>query len=185
MSDQVTTFEYAGQQFDISAMPLPTVVSLVRRTVAHILGNEVASAIAAKAEAAAATGTPLTDDQKAALKAQLIAEKANSIRTGQVSVTVRGPRGTALETIMRALAEGEIKETLKANGLTMPSGDKTVKFPDGQEFTRAVLIARRLERHGDRLRKEAEAEVKRRERAAGRAAKDAPEGATGAEALGL
>lgn len=172
MSDNTTTdgastvLTWGDQSVDFAALPVRSQLALAKRGLAHYLGNEQASKLTTWATAFAEENKrEATDEEKSAQKSKLIVEAIDKLANGQIGLGGGGPRGTQLDTIVRQLAEGEVRTALKNAGLVMPTGDKTVKFPTGEEFTRAVLIARRIERHGERLRKDAERELARRARA--------------------
>jgi hypothetical protein len=180
------TVAYGEYTIDISALPEKSRMALIRRGVAHYLGNEQASKVSGWKAGLVEAGTPPNDAEVAAFKLDCMNAAVKALIEGTIGSSIRGPRGSTADTVARQLAETEIRNILKHNGLTMPSGDKTVKFGDGTELTRAQLIDRRLAGHGERLRKEAEAKIKADERKAARevdAAKAA--GGQGVEALGL
>jgi hypothetical protein len=181
-----STVTYGDHTIDVAALPEKSVMALIRRGVAHYLGNEQASKVSGWKAERAESGNPANDAEVAAYKADRMAEAVKALMDGTIGSSIRGPRGTAVDTVIRQLAETEVKGILKANGLSMPSGDKVVEFADGTRLTRGQLIDRRITNHGDRLRKEAEAKIKADERKAQRevdAAKAA--GGQGVEALGL
>ena len=151
-------------EFTIVTAKLPeaSVTALLRRGLAHFLGNEQASKVAAEFK----DNAEATQAEKDKFKAGCVTAALQALQDGTVGANTRGPRGTAIDTVIRGLAEKEVRDALKHLGVTMPSGDKVVKFADGQELTRAQLIDRRVAKHGERLKKEAEVEMNRREREA-------------------
>lgn len=157
----MSIIEYGTHKIDITKLPEKSVNALIARGLTHFLGNEQASKVAAKFKDVEGT----TDEQRATAKAEYVALAVKALHEGTIgNRTGSGPRGTSVDSVMRGLAEAEVKGILKHNKLSMPSGDKVVKFADGTTLTRAQLIDRRIEKHGERLRKEAEAEIKREER---------------------
>jgi hypothetical protein len=173
-----TVVESYGHTIDLATLPASSQLALMRRGLAHYLGNEQASKVTAWSDK---QDGEVTDAAKAEAKAAFIAEAVKVMTEGNMGHgRVGTPRGTQLETIMRRIAESEIRAILKSNGVALPSGDKTVKL-GAQEFTRQALIERRLAQHGDRIRKDAEAEQKKLERVAKASAGEGE----GAEALGL
>lgn len=154
---------YGTATVEFDSLPAVSQRALAQRGLAHFLGNEQASKVAGHFE-----GKEPTDDEKAAYKAECVAKALQALIDGTVGTRIGTPRGTQIETIMRRIAEAQVRAVLKGNGITMPSGDKVVKLGD-QEFTRAQLITRRLEnpKFSESIRKEAEAEMKRVEKAAG------------------
>lgn len=157
--------EYGTHKLDTAKWPEKSVEALIRRGLAHYLGNEQASKVTAHFD----DKPDATDVEKAAFKAECQAKAIEALEKGTIGANVRGPRGSQVETIVRQLAEKEVRDILKHNGLTMPSGDKVVEFANGEKLTRAQLIERRVAKHGERLNKEAETEMKRREREAAKA----------------
>lgn len=153
-------------KFNTDTLPPVALEALLRRGASHYFGNEQASKVASWAES---QETPPTDEAKAAKKAEFQAAALKALLEGTVGTIVRGPRGTGVDSVVRQLAEKEVKDILKAQKLAMPTGDKKIKFPDGSELGRADLIDRRIAKHGERLHKEAEAELKRRDREAAKA----------------
>lgn len=176
--------EYGKLSVDTATLPEASLNALIRKGWAHFMGNEQASKVTAW-KAKLVDGTPATDtapavagrepseDEISAAKDAYQAAALKALQDGTVGVSVaRGPAVSPEETIMRGLAKAEITATLKANGLKVPTGEAVVKFGDGQSFTMAQLIARRLEPEGEgrsyaqggRLKAEAAKEMKRRAR---------------------
>lgn len=171
---------------DTATLPAVSNEALIKKGWSHYMGNEQASKVTAwKAKLEAGTpaegdkpavaGRTPTADEIEAKKAEFQATALKALQEGTVGVSVaRGPAVSPEETVMRQLARAEVTAILKDAGLKVPAGDKVVKFGDGQEFTMAALIARRLEpeadgrayAHGGRLKAEAAKELKRREREA-------------------
>lgn len=157
--------EYGTHKIDTDKLPEKSVQALLSRGLTHFLGNEQASKVAAKFK----DQEGITDEMRNAAKADFVANAVKALTEGTIGTRTGGPRGTGVDSVMRQLAEAEVKGILKHNKLSMPTGDKVVKFADGTVLTRAELIDRRIAKHGDRLRKEAEAEIKREEREAAKA----------------
>ena len=180
------TITYGDRSVDIRELPHTSLMALVNRGKTHYFGSEQASKVSGWADGVAEeTGAVPDDAARAAKKAEFVAAAWEALLGGTVGVSqARGPRGTPIDSIIKTLAVKEIAAILKSQGLAMPTGDKVVQFANGEAFTRAQLVERRLAKHGDRLRKEAEAEIKARERLAAKAAKEAGDEAT-AETLGL
>jgi hypothetical protein len=171
-----TTIESYGHSIDLASLPYSSQVALMRRGVAHYLGNEQASKVSGWVEKQPGE---VTDVDKAAVKAEYIREAVQAMIAGTMGHGRVGvARGTALETVMRRIAETEVKAILKANKLAWPSGEKTVTLGDAT-FTGRQLVERRLAQHGDRIKTLAEKEQKALERMAAATAGE------GAAALGL
>lgn len=164
---------YGEATFDFAALPHTTLMAMLRRGVSHYLGNEYNSATLAK-EVAALTSHDDAEVQKAnrtkweamttperkAVLAKFRAENADQVRAiydaemaervkdmqdGNVGVSVRGPSVDPLSAIMNRLAKAEVVDILKHLKVAVPkkSEDK-VSFADGQAFTMAELVSRRL-----------------------------------------
>lgn len=154
----------AGSDFNIDTLPRQSLVSLVRKGLAHYLGNEQAS----KVTAWKASNPDATDEAIATRKSEFVAAAVEAILAGTMGVqSTRGPRATPVDAVARRMAEAEMRATLgKRNPpIAMPKGEAviTLNTPDGtaHTFTRVQLIERRLAHpvHGPRLRKAAEKEV--------------------------
>ena len=183
---------------DPAKLPAISTAALLARGFSHLLGNEQASKIVAKIRSALAEGKPdgyeatradvqAFREANPALVSQWSDEaKANALKAldeGTLGVHVaRGPSRDPIESAMHAIARGEVSEVLKSNTLKVPSGEKTVTL-GGEAFTMDALIDRRLAKHGDRIRKEAERKVAESERKAKRLREESAN--SGAADLGL
>jgi hypothetical protein len=176
-----------GITFDTETLPAASVQSLLVKGMNHYFGNECASKVTSWKEGLADPkregGARVPSDVEIAV-AKLDFQKSAlaALLAGTVGHSARGPRATPIDSVMRLIAETEIRNTLKANNLVMPTGEKTVQL-GANAFTRQQLIDRRLASHGDRIRKEAEAKLAADERKAKKAMADA--GGDVAQALGL
>lgn len=178
---------YGDHTINTDNLPEKSIQALLSRGLAHFLGNEQAAKVSGWANGIKEkSGAAPSDDEVASAKAGYVAAALAALAAGTIGAGTRGPRGTATETVMRQIAEKEVRSILAQNHMALPSGDKTVKFEDGTELTRADLLSRRLAKHGDRIRKEAEAEIKAAERKAAKATAEAKQaGGVGVDALGL
>ncbi len=185
-SDQVaTTLTYGDLSFEIASLPASSINKLLKSGLAHFLGNEVASKVStAKAKRAESDLGPMNDVEIAECKARFLAEAAESLRTGQVTHATRAPRGTAIDTVFNRLVTEKVKFLLNAQGISMPSGDKLVTLPNGATATRADLLERAKARYGEQLRREAEAEIAKRERDAKKSL-EASKDSEGMESMGF
>lgn len=174
-----------GDQFqvDFDTLPAASQEALIRRGFNHVMGNEAAS------KASNTEGYEnFTDEQKASAK--LTAQQAlfKAITDGTLgSGRGGGPRGTKLETVLRDLAKAEVISILNSQNIKLPKkASDTIKFKNGDEFTLAQLVDRRVgnDNHADRLRKEAETKMRADERRAAKAAAEA-KGAGSVEEAGL
>lgn len=174
MSDPTTnTITYGDHVIDVANLPTKSIAALLRRGVSHFLGNEQASKVAAKfddAKVGTGEGEYATEAAlkaaKDSAKTDYVAAAIKALYDGTIGDSSRGPRGSTIDTVIRGLAEKEVRKILADNKLTMPTGDKVVKFPSGEELNRNDLITRRIAKHGDRLRKEAEAEMRKLDKVA-------------------
>lgn len=184
-TDMTISITYGDHTLDFSKLPPKSLEAMLKRGVAHYLGNEVASKVSGRKAKAAADGTPLADDEVAAIKAEYVAAALQALNEGTVGVSTRGPAADPIDSEMEKIARAEINTVLKANGAKFQGKgeDRKVTFADGQSFTMPQLIERRLGSpdHGDRIRKEAEKAIKARAKALAAAKSEAPV----TEALGL
>jgi len=166
MSDTPNTIvTYGDNTFDLATLPPASVAALVRRGIAHYLGNEMASKVTSWKEALAKQTPPVvpTDDEVITKRAEFNAAGLQAIAEGKIGMgRTAGPSKASLtptEAIVRRLAKEEVIEVLKKNNLVFPRGDKTVSI-GGNAFSAEDLIARRVAQHGERLGKLASAELK-------------------------
>lgn len=190
-----------NSEHDFDVLPEPTRQGIISRAMAHIFGNEVASAVVSKIRTTIAetsepkrkAETVTTDEVKRYRKEkpeqvktwtdEFQAEKKTAILEGKLGVRTGGG-GAAVDPLTRAMhkiAVDEVTELLSAHGLKMPRGEEVIDLA-GQKLGRGDLIARRLNTNGANIEKEAKAQLA----AAARKAKAIKEGSAGvAEALGL
>jgi hypothetical protein len=128
---------------------------------AHFLGNESASKTSTwkKTEEGAAA----SEAEVEAFRVARMNELFNNLLADTVGSSAHGPRGSAVETVMRKLATEDLQSRCKAANISFPTGDKTVSIvgSDGtaEALTRVQMVDRRLAVHGERLRNEAEAKI--------------------------
>ncbi len=165
--------QYGNHQIDETRFPPAITERLLGRAVAHILGNEVSSAVlawqkksiaeftndAAKKDGKTETikATDVTDAMlevwrdnetvKAATEAkedELRAAKIAAMYDGTLAVrTVRAPTRDPVEAAARMIAKSEIIGILKANKLKFPGKDETIMLGE-ETFDADGLIDRRL-----------------------------------------
>ena len=166
---------YGTHVIDVSKLPEKSVNALIKRGLSHVLGNEVAAQVTGAIRSELG-GEEVTKDQITAYRAaneskvkemtdKYVAEKVAALAAGSIGDRAIGPRGTSEDTVIRKVAEEELKVALAEHKLRLPTGDKKLKFGNGQEFTKAELIDRRLAHaeHGPRIRKEAARRIKQSE----------------------
>ena len=164
--------------------------ALLSRGFAHYLGNEQASKVVSKIRGVLANGGKASDVTKEQVKAWRD-DPANAsvleafevecenvalaaLDNGTIGVHVASGRVSRdpVMAAMNAIARVEITHTLKGAGLKVPKGEETVNLK-GKDFTFSQLVERRLEQHGERLRKEAERVVAEAARKAKRLSEEA------------
>lgn len=177
----LSTITYGAYTIDPAALSEKTLQALLSRAVAHVLGNEAASTVTGKIKAE--LGESATRDDVKAYRETHTAQvdawtreaqdaKHTAILGGTLGDRVGTPRGTALDTVIRAVAWEEVSAIMTKNGLKFPKAvkgsDESPKIvtPDGS-FTKAELIARRVAKHTDRITKEAKRRMTIGEKAEG------------------
>ena len=169
---------YGDFKIELAVLPLASQVNLAQRGLAHVLGNEVSSKTVSFIRGKVVEGSErkasdvTTEEVKAyrsenetvvlAFEAEARAALVKEIEEGtlgQGRSTSAKPALSKVDTMARAIALEELKEILTKNGLKLPTGEKTLSFSNGDTFTREELISRRLEKHGERIGKEAKKRV--------------------------
>lgn len=183
-----TTISYGSHTVDFATLPPASLLAMVNRGFAHFLGNEVASKVtAAKAKwaetLAAALAVPESDRTPDHVKAieegemgeAQIEELKMALRNAAVKALVDGtvgvrepgqPKASPLEVEIRKIATGLVREKLIANGLKVPTGDKTLTFPNGAAYTMAQLVDRQIDQKGKEIEATAIKNIAARDRAA-------------------
>lgn len=184
------SYDFHGTSVDIKSLPEASVLAMVRRGLSHYAGNELASKVAGFKERTEKEqqGTPATEEQVATYKATAAATMLAALTSGTIGVRAGGGGATRVadpvEREARRIAVAEVEGILKAKGLKMPTGDKTITFANGT-FTREDLISRRLAGpEGDRIQKAAKKAVSELAKVAGNAA-NVDISQNDSEALGL
>lgn len=189
MSREIT---YGNVIVDIDTLPEKSLLALAHRGLRAYLGNEQSSKVTAWKD----ENSEASEAAVAAKRDEFVAEALQKLLDGTMGAGgSRGPRGTKIETLMRQIGEKRARIILKANGLTWPTKDKTVKFGNA-EFDGPTLIQRQINAAkdsvavvkyfgGKTVQEEAEAEMKAAERIESRVAKSKGEVGEDAEALGL
>lgn len=180
---------YGDRKVDTASLPEKSIEALLRRGVTHYLGNEQASKVTAKIEAAIKKAAGADDfvvirddikkyreansDQVSLWMKEVTDSALAALLEGTIgnrAVGASGPKLAPLDTIVRKVAKAEVIDTLKANGLSTPKGEEKVQFDGGKSFTLDELIDRRIAKHGDRLTAAAKKELAERARKAKQAA---------------
>ena len=147
-------------------VPTVSLFALAQRGFSHVMGNEVASKLAAwkKGEAGAAATQAEVD---AFVKAKR-EEALEKILNGTLGVrSASTPRVSGFDALVRRVAVEYLNARFAAYSkrtgqkVTLPTGDKVVSVP-GRDMTREQLIEAELKRNGEAIK----AEAKRRQDAA-------------------
>lgn len=168
--------------FDLGALPTASLIALASSGLAHKMGNEVASQVSTeKAKRKEAGSAELTEAEIDTMLAELREEMAGKILAGTIGTSTRGPRGTALDTIVRQKAKAEMVAVLAKHGITFPegkypkthaqAGEARVIVMDGKAVTGSELVDRYLTKHSERLTALAKREMAAVEKAAEAATK--------------
>ena len=192
------TFDNGKYTIDTSAVPAASIAVMLQQAFNHRLGNQVASAVVARAKNE--TGNPDLDREgmKAFREANagLIAEWEHELRQGVVADIMagtlgvskeRGPRKDPVEKEFNSLVLSFVKASLKQSGRKLPKDDETVlNFGNGITRTRSQMLANAAASQGERLYKEAEKIVTERARLEARMSRDAAKSEDQSpEALGI
>lgn len=192
----MTKVIYRNFEIDTSALPESSVNALLRRGLAHVLGNEQHAKVGPNSawykdlvKAKTAEGGEAyvpTDDEIEEAKAAFQAKAIEALTAGTLGTSIRGPSAPPLETEMNRIARTTVINRLKAAGLKPPKGEDVVEFANGTKKTMAQMIATVLERDGEVITKEANKAIADAKRKAEQAKKVAAEaGSKNAEDLGL
>jgi hypothetical protein len=167
--------------------------ALVKRGLSHLLGNEQSAKVGPESAwfknfVKDQSRNP-TADEVSAQKVDFQKSAIESLYDGTIGTRASGPRVDPITAEMQTIARREIADVLRTQGIKkFPAGDATVTLA-GETYTGEQLVARRIAKHGDRLRKEAEkavdARAKKAKAAAHAAAMAAEKGVVDAESLGL
>ena len=196
------TIVYGDHTIDLASLPSASLLALTRRGLTHFLGNEQASKVSGwikrRTEEKPVEGQPAplgapNDAEIAAYRADKIAEAVAALSAGTIGQRAVGePKASPVDAEVKRLAVAEVMAVLVSNGMAK-SGAKGMKADASLTFNAGTadetvvtfgdLVARRIDKHGDRLRTEAEREIARREREAAKVAKGV-DGTAASELLG-
>lgn len=145
-------FTVNGTEHDLFAMPDASVSAMIGRGITHYFGSEVASKVKAwqdKIEAGDTESTPpvaprpVSDDEKAAKKAELVGDFLSRLSAGEVGVRTPAIQVDPVEKVLDRLVRESVLATLAANGIKAPKKDESIQFADGSTRTMADMLARR------------------------------------------
>lgn len=197
--------EYGGHVVDFNKAPMASIEALLRRGVAHYLGNEQAAKITGWKERLAKgedgkPGREPSEDEIAMYKGDLVSTALADLYAGEIG-SGRGPRLDPVERELRSIVDSHIANTLAGNGIKFPKGRKLpgpdeiivfTKHADGTPDQTRTLDQMRenvMRVHGEKFKKDAEKRVKelvrRAEQAKAEAAALAAKGPVSADAIGL
>ncbi len=153
--------EFKHGEVSVSPADIPTtsLFALAQRGFSHVLGNEVASKLAAwkKGEA----GAQASEEEIEAFVKAKREEALEKIMNGTLGVRApSAPRASGLEALMRRVAVEFLTARFAAyskksgQSVKLPTGDKVVSVA-GRDMTREDLIAAELKRNGEAIREEA------------------------------
>lgn len=159
----MSELKYGDNVLDVNDIPLNVQLALMARGFTHVLGNEVASKVTAKAKKSAEdkeAPRTLTEDEKTALAVGFRNAAIESIMDGSFGTHTRasGPKVGKLERIMRAFAVERLAIALAKSKAKLPTKTATIKV-SGEDLTRDQLIDRWLAKHGDEAKAEAERRI--------------------------
>lgn len=136
--------------FDLSTAPEATVLALAQRGFTHVMGNEVASALASMKKETNEDGTVKYSDAEIASAASAKREaKLAEMAAGTLGVRVGGARPTGIDKMVRDIAISELRAIAVAKKASLPKKAEELN----------PLIEKHLAKHGDRIRAKAQAQA--------------------------
>lgn len=157
----MTSIKYGNRTIELNDMPESNVTVLVQRTVNHILQNEVSAKVKNWKDAyTKENGTEPDEDEVAEQTEAFRDEQWTRITEGDLTLRSSGPRGTAIETLMREIATKRVRLAAKAAKITLPKkATDTIDVRGIGPQTMAQLVQRRLDKEGDDIRAAAERQM--------------------------
>lgn len=156
-------FTYGKTEIDFDALPETSRKAIVSRGLTHYFGNEQASKVTGAAKKHLEEhGTELADDERNALRDEFVAAAAKALFDGSIGSRTLGPKATPFEAAQNAIAREGVIAQLRKFKLAVPKkADETVTV-NGEAFTMAQLVARRIAnpKFHDEIVKAANARVK-------------------------
>lgn len=185
----MTVFTYGNHTIDSGKLPQSSLDAMLKRGLAHYLGNEQASKVTSHFD-----GETPSDEAKAAYKAECVAKAIQALNDGTVGVSTRGPRLDPVETYITRIAKAAVTDILKTQKgpdgkpCRFPKDGEVVTFANGETRTGPAMIAKWLagndpdgKPRAERVKREADKMLADAKRKAEKAAKTAVE--SGAEAI--
>jgi hypothetical protein len=165
-------FSWGGASVDLDAIPLEVRAVLMKRTIKHIWGNEVAAQVVKLREKDDKKGEEY-DEEYEPVALDLREKMTAKLLDGSIGLRIGGPRGNTIENIAYELAMKQAEATLAPKGY-WPKADRkagvkaeeaTVEFA-GRAMTREDLADMVFEKYRDALMESAKVEhAKRAEKA--------------------
>jgi hypothetical protein len=161
-------FAWGGVEIDLDAIPDDVKAGLMKRTIVHKLGNEVAAQVVKQREKDKKEGDEF-DEEYETVTADLREKMLQKILDGTVGLRIGGPRGNTIENIAFELAMKQAETTLAPKGYWpkadrkngIKAEDATIEFA-GRAMTRDDLAEMVFEKYKDQLLEDAKAEHARR-----------------------
>ncbi len=170
--------KYGEFDIDFAKVPHASLVAMLRRGVSHYFGSEQASKVTGKfkpdEDGSLAEGVIDTPENRAQALAEYRAKALENLLAGTVGISTRGPAVDPITTIVRRLAKAKVTEILRQHKIAVPKkAEDTIETPDGNRFTMAQLVDRRIAKYGEELNKEAKKIADEQARKAKKAAEQA------------
>lgn len=166
------TFNFNNMTVDLDRIPFDVQVAMIKRTIQHKLGNEVAAAVIKLREKAGKTEEDFAEEAETETQ-RLREEMVNKIYEGTIGLRIGGPRGSTIENIAWELAMKQAEASLAPKGywpkadrkLGIKAEDATVEFA-GKAMTREELTQVVYDKYEAKFLEEAKVEhAKRMEKA--------------------
>lgn len=147
--------ESYGFTIDTDKIPEASMIGLLRRGLAHLFGNEVASAaVTAEKNFKPTNGEAFNRDE---WRKQAREAKYAEVMNGQLGTRTVGPRVDPVERKFAELVEKTAKVQMKQHGYKWPKNEEAViTFGNGMTRTRQQLRDAVVKNAGVKLRREAE-----------------------------
>lgn len=179
-ADQTISYGNEPRVFRVAVADIPanSLLALASKGLAHWLGNECASKVSTEKKRRVDANEPaMTEAEEEAMRNETQDAAWARIMSGEISAASRGPRGTALDTVIRRIGKDELVGLLTKMGIKFPEGkNKATGQPntvtlDGQAVTGPDLLNKYVAGHTERLTTLAKREMARIEKEAAKVEK--------------